>query len=135
MVKLRLRRKGRRHHPVYDIVAVDGRKRRDGAFLEIVGFYDPNSTPSEVRFKADRCIYWLNVGAQPTEVVNKLMSAKGVLLRRHLEFKGTAEEQINEMVEKHATNAEARYIRRKENRKARIAAKKKAEKEAENADA
>ncbi len=127
MVKLRLRRKGAKHHPVYDIVAVDARAKRDGAFLERLGYYDPNTTPSTFKIDHSRAIYWLNVGAQPTLVVHNILSYDGVLLRRALAFKGKPEEEINESVEKHKQIAKARYMRRKDLRKKRVAAKKKAE--------
>lgn len=136
MVKLRLRRKGRIHHAVYDIVAVDGRARRDGAYLERVGFFDPNTTPNTIKIDADRAIYWMNVGAQPTETVNHLLSYEGVLLRRALEFKGLNADEIQAKVSKHKEVAAARYERRRQLRKKReqnkkLAAKKAAE--AENA--
>ena len=127
MVKLRLRRKGAKHHPVYDIVAMDGRAKRDGAFLERLGYYDPNTNPSTFKINHDRAIYWLGVGAQPTLVVHNLMSYDGVLLRRQLQFKGKPTEEIETLVEKHKQVALARYARRKDLRKKRIIAKKKAE--------
>ena len=61
MVKLRLRRRGRKKHPFYDIVAIDGRARRDGASIERVGYFDPMTTPKHIVLDADRAIYWLNV--------------------------------------------------------------------------
>ena len=73
MVKLRLRRKGRKKAPTYDIVAVDSRSRRDGDYLERVGYYDPMKQPSTVSFQHDRAIYWLNNGAQATDIVRSLM--------------------------------------------------------------
>ncbi|MFW5701749.1 MAG: 30S ribosomal protein S16, partial [Bacteroidota bacterium] len=88
MVKLRLRRKGRRHLPFYDIVAIDGRKRRDGAFLERIGYFDPNERPSKVNVDSDRAVYWLSVGAQPSDVVRKLLQYEGVLLRKAMMHKG-----------------------------------------------
>ena len=133
MVKLRLRRKGRIHNPVYDIVAVDVRVKRDGGYIERVGFYDPNSKPSEIRFEADRAIYWLNNGAQPTSRVKHLLSYDGVLLRRALQFKEKSEEEINELVEKHKQIAKARYDRRAKLRIERKEAKIKAEEDAKNA--
>lgn len=135
MVKLRLRRKGRIHNPVYDIVAVDVRVKRDGGYIERVGFYDPNKTPSKVNFEADRAIYWLNNGAQPTERVKLLLSYEGVLLRRALQFKGKSEEEILSDVEKHKQIAKARYERRAKLRVERKAAKIKAEQDAKNAPA
>jgi small subunit ribosomal protein S16 len=127
MVKLRLRRKGAKHHPVYDIVAVDGKAKRDGAFLERLGYYDPNTNPSTFKINHERAIYWLGVGAQPTLVVHNLLSYDGVLLRRSLTFKDKSAEEIEEQVTKHKQIALARYNRRKELRKKRIIAKKKAE--------
>ncbi|OGU58069.1 MAG: 30S ribosomal protein S16 [Ignavibacteria bacterium GWF2_33_9] len=127
MVRLRLRRKGAKHHPVYDIVVVDQRAKRDGAFLERLGYYDPNTNPSTYKINHDRAIYWLGVGAQPTLVVHNLMSYDGVLLRRQLQFKGKSAEEIEESVTKHKEIALARYARRKDLRKKRIIAKKKAE--------
>ena len=129
MVKLRLRRKGRAHHPVYDIIAVDGRKPRDGAFLDRIGFYDPNITPSEVRIDHERAIYWLSVGAQPTDILRRIMSFEGVLLRRHLTFKGKSEAEIEVALEEHKKVVNDRYFRNKDKRKKRKEAKKIAEAE------
>ena len=133
MVKLRLRRKGRQHYPVYDIVAVDGRARRDGAFLERLGYFNPNHQPSTININAERALYWLNVGAQPTESVNQILSYEGVLLRRALNFKGKSAVEIDEAVNKHKEVVKARYIRRKELRKKRVEAKAKAKAEEANA--
>ncbi len=133
MVKLRLRRKGRRHFAVYDVVAVDGRKRRDSDYLERLGFYDPNTKPSSIQIDPDRAIYWLNVGAQPTPIVQKLLSYEGVLLRRALGFKGKNQVEIEEAVKEHKSKVTDRYQRRKDLRKKRQAAKIKAEEEAKKA--
>lgn len=135
MVKLRLRRKGRAHHPVYDIVAVDSRKKRDADYLERLGYYDPHTKPSTVKVDSERAIYWLNVGAQPTDVVRSILRFEGVLLKRAMQFKNKPAEEIDTMVEKHKKDAAARYFRlkdlrvtRKENKiKAEEAAKKAAE--------
>ncbi|MFA6570596.1 MAG: 30S ribosomal protein S16 [Bacteroidota bacterium] len=124
MVKLRLRRKGRMHHAVYDIIAIDGRKRRDGAFLERLGWFDPNTNPSTISINADKAIHWLNVGAQATPVVNKILSYEGVLLKRHMQFKGKTAEEIAEAIEKHKAVVNERYFRRKELRIKRIENKK-----------
>jgi small subunit ribosomal protein S16 len=131
MVKIRLRRKGRTHYPIYDIVAVDGRQKRDGAFLERLGYYDPHTRPSTIQVDPDRAIYWLNNGAQPTDIVKELLSYEGVLLRRHLQFKGKAEYQIQEEVKKHKVVSLARFHRRAELREKRI--ERKAKEQAESA--
>jgi small subunit ribosomal protein S16 len=135
MVKLRLRRKGRMHHAVYDIIAIDGRKRRDGAFLERLGWFDPNTNPSTISIDADKAIHWLNVGAQATPVVNKILSYEGVLLRRHMQFKGKTAQEIAEAIEKHKTVVHERYFRRKELRKTRIENKKNKPEETPEAEA
>lgn len=135
MVKLRLRRKGRTHLPVYDIVAVDGRKRRDGAYLERLGYYDPNTSPNTFQIDAERALYWLGVGAQPTDTVKNFLSYEGILLTKHLRLKGKSEEEIAEAIVKHKEIADARYKRRKELRKLRKENKKKAEQEAKEAEA
>lgn len=127
MVKLRLRRKGRKHYPVYDIVAVNVRARRDGAFLERLGYYNPNTHPNTIVVDSNRALYWLNVGAQPSPTVNRILSYEGVLLTKHLKLKGKTDEEIAQEVQKHKEIVAARYLRRKELRKKRQEAKKKAE--------
>ena len=123
MVKLRLRRKGRKKAAFYDIVAVDGRTRRDGAFIERIGYFNPLTSPSTINIDHSRALYWLNNGAQPTDVVNALLSYDGVLLRRHLGFKNASPEVIEESVEKHKANAAKRYVVNKEKRTERKAKK------------
>jgi len=132
MVKLRLRRKGRAHHPVYDIVAVDGRARRDGAFLDKVGFYDPNTNPNTIRLNTERALHWLNAGAQPTDTVHQILSYEGILLRKHLAIKGKTSEEIEAEVVKHKNVVAARYERRKKLRVQRGIDKAKAEEAAKN---
>ena len=135
MVKLRLRRKGRRHFAAYDIIAVDGRKKRDGAYLERLGFYDPNTRPSKISINPDRAVYWLNVGAQPTPIVRNLLSYEGILLRRDLEFKGKNQVEIEEAVKEHKEKVLERYFKKKEARKKKKEDKIKAEEDAKKAEA
>ncbi len=127
MVKLRLRRKGRKHYPVYDIVAMTERNRRDGAFLDRIGFYNPNNHPNTIIIDHERALYWLNVGAQPTDTVLGILSYEGVMLRKHLTLKGKTAEEIEIEVEKHKQVVEDRYKRRKDLRFKRKEAKAKAE--------
>ena len=117
MVKLRLARKGRKKAPAYDIVAIDSRDRRDGAYIERIGYMDPMTSPSTVKIDTERAIYWMNVGAQPTDVVRALLSTEGVLLARHMQFKEKSAEEIAEAVEKHKVVGQQRFARRKEARK------------------
>lgn len=130
MVRLRLRRKGKKAYPVYDIVAVDGRSRRDGAYLERLGYFDPNTSPNTVELNADSAIKWMNNGAQPSDTVRFILSYEGVLLKRHLQFKGKSEAEIEAEVEKHKKVALDRWERRRNLRKERKLAKIKAAEEA-----
>ena len=124
MVKLRLRRKGSKHNPFYDIVAVDLHEKRDGKFIEKLGYYNPTTSPSTFVIDHEKAIRWLNTGAQPTRVVKDIFSYDGVLLRRALTFKGKTPEEIEETIAKHKQISTARYQRRKELRKQRVIAKK-----------
>ena len=81
MVKIRLRRVGAKKQASYRVVVADSRAPRDGRFIEVVGFYNPRTEPETVEIKEDRALYWLNVGAQPTEAVVRLLKNKGTLAR------------------------------------------------------
>ncbi len=81
MVKIRLRRVGAKKQPSYRIVVTDSRAPRDGAYIEAIGFYNPRTEPETVEIKEDRALYWLSVGAQPTEAVARLLEKNGTLAR------------------------------------------------------
>jgi small subunit ribosomal protein S16 len=81
MVKLRLRRVGAKKQASYRIVVADSRSPRDGSFIEVIGFYNPRTEPETVQIKEDRALYWLSVGAQPTEAVERLLKKVGALDR------------------------------------------------------
>jgi small subunit ribosomal protein S16 len=76
-VKLRLMRMGKTKQPTYRVVAADSRSPRDGAFLEIVGIYEPRKDPSLVQIDNDKALKWLRQGAQPTDRVHKLLVTSG----------------------------------------------------------
>jgi len=79
MVKIRLSRFGARNNPHYRIVVTDSRKRRDGAYLERIGYYDPRkTTPDWYKVDVERARYWLSVGAKPTDTVKRLFKLAGV---------------------------------------------------------
>ncbi|MCS6968923.1 MAG: 30S ribosomal protein S16 [Cytophagales bacterium] len=84
-VKIRLARRGRKKLAMYDIVVADSRAPRDGRFIEKIGIYNPNTDPATVEVNAERALYWLMCGAQPTDTARNLLSEKGVLLRKHLQ--------------------------------------------------
>jgi len=77
-VKLRLMRMGKKKQPTYRVVVADGRSPRDGRFIEIIGQYAPRQEPSFCQIDADSALAWLRKGAQPTEQVQKLLTAQGV---------------------------------------------------------
>ena len=72
-VKMRLRRMGQKKAPFYRIVVADSRSPRDGRFIEEIGTYDPNREPSAISFNEEAAKKWLANGAQPTEIVAKLL--------------------------------------------------------------
>lgn len=76
MVKIRLSRTGKRNAPSYRIVVVDSRVKRDGRVIEKLGFYDPKTKPTTIKFNQKRLDYWLSQGAQMTTVVKKLTQKK-----------------------------------------------------------
>ena len=95
MVKIRLRRVGRKKAPVYRVVVADSQSPRDGKFIEIIGQYAPRQTEGALNIDEARANYWLGVGAQPTDTVRSLLRRAGVLKRRHearlgIEHKSTA---------------------------------------------
>ncbi len=82
--KIRLQRHGRKGYAYYHIVIADSRAPRDGRFIERVGSYNPNTNPATIDLKFDRALYWITVGAQPTDTVRNILSDEGVLLKKHL---------------------------------------------------
>lgn len=82
---IRLQRHGRKNYPFYKIVVTDSRAPRDGRFIEKIGTYNPNTNPSTVELNFERALYWMNVGAQPSDTARSLLSREGVLLMKHLQ--------------------------------------------------
>ncbi len=79
MVKIRLRRTGKKKQPSYRLVVADSRSPRDGKFIEIVGHYSPVQQPKVLEIKGDRVRHWLSVGAQPSDTVAYLLKQKNIL--------------------------------------------------------
>ena len=77
-VKIRLMRVGKKKQPTYRVVVADSHSPRDGRFIEIIGQYQPRQEPSHVQIDDERALSWLRNGAQPTESVQKLLTATGV---------------------------------------------------------
>ncbi|MEW6053540.1 MAG: 30S ribosomal protein S16 [Nitrospirota bacterium] len=78
MVKIRLTRMGAHKSPFYRVVVADSRSRRDGPFIEILGTYDPLKNPADVKLDLEKAKLWLQRGAQPTDIVKKLMQRAGI---------------------------------------------------------
>ena len=77
-VKIRLKRMGKKRHPIYRIVVADSRAPRDGRFIEEIGTYDPNQEPSIFDLNEEATKKLLSTGAQPTETVGKLLKIAGI---------------------------------------------------------
>jgi small subunit ribosomal protein S16 len=97
MVKIRLRRTGAKKQPHYRVVVTDSRSPRDGKFIEIIGHYNPRTEPPTVEIKADRALYWLSVGAQPSEAVKRMLDKMGILAQVPAVRKGT--KSLDEILE------------------------------------
>ena len=79
MVKIRLRRTGTTKKPSYRIVVTDSRAPRDGAFISVIGHYDPRTEPETVVIKEEEALKWLSQGAQPTATVARLLKKLGIM--------------------------------------------------------
>ena len=77
-VKIRLRRMGQKKNPIYRIIVADSRSPRNGRFIEEIGTYNPNTNPSEFKIDEELTKKWLTNGAQPTDVVAKLLKVAGI---------------------------------------------------------
>jgi small subunit ribosomal protein S16 len=127
MVKIRLRRTGAKKQPHYRVVVTDSRSPRDGKFIENIGHYNPRTEPPTVEIDAERALYWLSVGAQPSEAVKRMLDKMGVMAQVPAVRKGTKsldeilaefelakaakaalkEEPVEEVLEEEALEAEA----------------------------
>ena len=84
--RIRLQRHGKKKQPFYHIVVADGRAPRDGKFIEKLGTYNPLTNPATIDLNFDSAVEWIKNGAQPSDTVRRILSYKGVLLRRHLQI-------------------------------------------------
>lgn len=95
-VKLRLMRMGRKKRPFYRVIAIDSRSPRDGKYLEKLGTYNPLTEPLEVSINEERALYWLGVGAIPSDTVKSLLRREGILYKWDLIRKKLSEEELDE---------------------------------------
>ena len=134
-VKIRLQRHGKKNFAFFHIVVADSRAPRDGRFIEQIGSYNPNSDPATIILDFDKALNWLNVGAQPTLTVRRILSYEGVLLKKHLQggvAKGAlTQEQADKKFLDWTTQRDAKIEAKKQGISKAAAAKVKAEAEAE----
>jgi small subunit ribosomal protein S16 len=78
MVRIRLRRVGKRKQPVYRVVVADARAPRDGRFIEVIGQYKPLENPSGITLDTDKALEWLRKGAKPSDSVTALLKRTGI---------------------------------------------------------
>ena len=78
MLRIRLRRTGKKKQPSYRVVVADSRAPRDGDFVETIGLYDPLTEPPTIRINEERVRHWVSNGAQPSETVVRLMRQQGI---------------------------------------------------------
>lgn len=90
MVRIRLRRMGSKKQAYYRIVVADKESPRDGKFIETIGTYNPRTEPETVKVAEDRALYWMKVGAKPSESVTMLFKKAGTLGRFDRLMKGEA---------------------------------------------
>ena len=132
MVKIRLAKQGRKKLPIYKIVAADERSRRDGRFIEALGQYRPQNETGKVQLKEDRVMYWLSVGAQPTDTMRSILSGEGILLKWHLQKKKVDPARAEEIFTTWKTQKDATITNKLVSKK-EAAKKKKAEQDAAKA--
>ena len=141
--KIRLQRHGRKSYAFYQIVVADSRAPRDGKFIERIGSYNPNTNPATVDLNFERALYWLQVGAQPTDTTRNILSREGVCMKKHLlegVKKGafdeaTAESKFQTWLKNKQASVEAVKSKDSEAAKAAEKARLEAEKEANKAKA
>lgn len=111
MVRIRLRRVGLKGQPSYRIVVADQRKARDGRFIEVIGFHNPRTEPPTDELDEARALYWLSVGAQPSDAVKYILRRTGTQERFERLRKGESMEAL--VAEAEAARAEAAPVSRK----------------------
>jgi small subunit ribosomal protein S16 len=127
MVRIRLRRVGAKGQPSYRVVAADKESPRDGAFLEILGYYNPRTDPATIQLKEDRIYDWMHKGAQPSESALQVFRSAGLLDRYERYKKGEeletliaearsaeAARNINPKTERTSTTKKAKKAKEKE---------------------
>ena len=104
--KIRLKRIGRRNRPFYRMVIMDSRKKRDGAAVEELGWYNPVDLTHSYDLKDERILHWLSEGAEPTKAAKKLLRRSGLNYRWHLMSQGLSDSDIEKEMKKWELNRE-----------------------------
>lgn len=134
-VKIRLQRHGKKNFAFFHIVVADSHSKRDGRYIEQLGSYNPNTNPATIILNSERALAWLNVGAEPTLTVRRILSYEGVLLRHHLNggiAKGAlTQEQADKKYADWKAQKDAKIEAKKQGLSKEAAAKASAAKEAE----
>ena len=94
MLRIRLSRTGAKKQPSYRIVVADVEAKRDGRIVERIGHYNPRIDPIEYRIDEDRALYWLSVGAQPSDPVRRLLTQQGTMDRLVRLRQGESKEEL-----------------------------------------
>lgn len=81
MLRIRLSRTGKKRQPSYRVVVAEKEAKRDGRVVERIGHYNPLPNPAEFKIAEDRALYWLSVGAQPSDAVRVLLNKQGTFGR------------------------------------------------------
>ena len=92
--KIRLKRIGRRNRPFYRVVVMDSRKKRDGAAIEELGWFNPVQHDKPYSMNHDRVLHWLDLGAQPSDAFHGLMKRSGLAYKWHLLKQGLDDKTI-----------------------------------------
>ena len=96
-VKIRLARRGRKKLAMFDVIVADSRSPRDGKFIEKIGTYNPLTNPATINLNDQKAFEWLMKGAQPSDTVKRMLSYRGVMLKKHLQIgvvKGAVTQEI-----------------------------------------
>jgi small subunit ribosomal protein S16 len=130
MIRIRLKRIGKKRHPFYRVVVADKPVKRDGRFIENLGSYDPHADPPSIIIDGDLAKAWIAKGAQPSESAEKILIRAGVLEKRAPIVKAKLEVKRAEQAKNAEARAKARVEEAEKAAKAEAAAAAKAEKEA-----
>ena len=131
--KIRLKRIGRRNRPFYRLIVIDSRKKRDGAAIEQIGWYNPIDPNNSYEINDERILHWLGEGAIPSNAVKKIMKREGLALRWHLMQEGVDEKEIEKELKKWKLNRENVLASREAKQAEKLAKKKEKSKSSESA--